>query len=136
MAKPFRLERFIPSESSEQQVIMDWARLNELRYPDLRWLYASMNGILTSPQFGAQLKRLGRKPGVPDLCLPVARGSFHSLYIELKRKEGGILSDRQVLWIEGMRAEGHFAGVANGASEAIEMLLKYLRLPKTEVLVF
>ena len=30
------------------------------------------------------LKRQGVKAGVPDLHLPVARGGYHGLYIELK----------------------------------------------------
>ena len=34
------------------------------------------------------LKQQGVKKGVPDLHLPVARGSYHSLYIEMKAETG------------------------------------------------
>ena len=32
----------------------------------------------------ANLKKEGVKRGVPDICLPVSRGKYHGLYIEMK----------------------------------------------------
>ena len=66
------------------------------------------------------------KPGVPDLCLPVARGGYHGLYIELKRAVGGILSDEQKWWIDELKSQGYAAIVCHGAEEAIRTIKEYL----------
>jgi hypothetical protein len=40
----------------------------------------------------ARLTTEGVRRGVPDICLPVARGGYHGVYIELKRrKAAGLL---------------------------------------------
>ena len=75
--------------------------------------------------------RSWRNPGAPDLCLPVARGGWHALYIELKREQGGRLSPAQREWIEGMNAEGNRAVVAHGFDEAREVILAYLKGGRT-----
>lgn len=70
--------------------------------------------------------RMGLKPGVPDLCLPVARRGFHGLYIELKALKGGRLERKQIAWLESLQAQGYFAVVCQGAESAIKMITGYL----------
>lgn len=51
---------------------------------------------------------MGVKKGMPDICIPIPRGEFHALYIELKR-EDGVASDvrdeqrlvHNALWVVG-----------------------------------
>lgn len=113
-------------EDKEQIAIIQWSVLSRPNYPELKLLHHIANERKCSPQQGQFLKRKGVKPGVPDLCLPVARGGYHGLYIELKRAVGGILSDEQKWWIDELISQGYAAIVCHGADEAIRAIKEYL----------
>lgn len=68
---------------------------------------------------------MGVKPGVPDLFLPVPRGKFHGLFIELKSSTGR-LTDNQRQWLQDLAASGYAACVCFGFDEAKNDILKYL----------
>jgi len=63
---------------------------------------------------------------VPDLCLPVPRGGFHGLYIELKRLRGGRLSEQQRAWLDALGKQGYAVAVCKGWEEAAETIQRYL----------
>ena len=73
------------------------------------------------------LKQQGVKPGVPDLCLPVPRGQYHGLYIEMKT-ESGHTSDEQEWWGERLQAQGYVWRVCHGWQAAVAVLEWYLQL--------
>ena len=125
MPKPLKLKEWLPSEEQEQTALFEWAYQWQPRYPELRWLYASMNGILTNAAFGAKLKRLGRRKGIPDVCLPVARGKWHGLYIEMKTREGQV-SIEQKECLAFLQNQGYCALVCRSAKTAEEMIVNYL----------
>ena len=83
---------------------------------------------------GGGLKALGyakktegsRNAGVPDLCLPVARGQYHGLYIELKRQRGGRTSDHQSEWLDALSAQGYKAALCYGWEQAAGTIIEYL----------
>lgn len=120
-----------PSEHVEQKALFAWAKLASTTHPDLRLLYAIPNGGKRSKAVAGKLKAEGVKTGVLDTCLPVARGGFHGLYLEMKRRKGGKVSADQKRWVEDLRAEGYSAVVCRGWDEAREVLLAYLALPRT-----
>jgi hypothetical protein len=68
----------------------------------------------------------GVKAGVPDLCLPVARGQYHGLYIELKRHRGGRTSDHQSEWLDALSAQGYKAALCYGWEQAAGTIIEYL----------
>lgn len=115
------------SEDEEQIAIFKWARLQESLYPELKQLHHIPNGGLRSKATAAKLKAMGVKPGVPDMCLPVPRNGCHGLYIELKRREGGVISPAQGKWLEDLYNNGYQASVCYGADEAIKVIKEYLR---------
>jgi hypothetical protein len=115
-----------PTESNEQQELFKWAKLSECKYPDLRWLHAIPNGGLRNKVTAARLQREGVKPGVPDICLPVPRGAYKGLYIEMKRVRGGIASGNQKGWIIGLCRNGYCARICEGWVEAKDLILWYL----------
>jgi hypothetical protein len=117
-----------PTEDQEQAVIIEWRDIWCVRYPKLELLYAIPNGGFRSKRTGVRMKKTGTKRGIPDLHLPVARGGFHSLYIELKRTHGGSLTDDQKLVIPLLRAEGNRVEICKGAVAAIAVIVDYLRL--------
>ncbi len=73
------------------------------------------------------MKREGLKPGVPDLCLPVAQGNYHGLYIELKRI-GETASKEQEQWIADLREQNYAAYVCAGWDNARRLIEDYLKL--------
>ena len=81
----------VPSESVEQQRLFLWARMQSGKYPCLTLMYHIPNEGKRSRATGGRLRAEGLKAGVPDICLPVACGGCHGLYIELKRQHGGRL---------------------------------------------
>lgn len=75
---------------------------------------------------GYAKKTEGVKAGVPDLCLPVARGQYHGLYIELKRQRGGRTSDHQSEWLDALSAQGYKAALCYGWEQAAGTIIEYL----------
>lgn len=73
------------------------------------------------------LKQQGVKKGVPDLHLPVARGPYHSLYIEMKT-DVGKPSPEQEWWIRELMQEGNFCEVCHSWECAVRVLEWYLSL--------
>lgn len=118
----------VPTESEEQQALFDWAKLQYGKYPELRALYHIPNEGKRSKVTGARLKREGMKDGVSDNCLPVKRGKYGSLYIELKRKKGSKVSSEQREWIELMWKVGNAAYICYGWEEAAKKIVEYLEL--------
>ena len=76
---------------------------------------------------GARQKRQGLRPGFPDLCIPRARGKYHSLYIELKDIDGKPTPE-QLEWIARLREEGMRDYACIGAYSAIALIDKYMAL--------
>ena len=121
-----------PLEKTVQKQVISWARMNRGAHPELRWLYHIGNEGKRSAAQAAEAAAMGMNPGVPDLCLPVARGGYHALYIELKREKGGRISEAQREWHEGMRAERNCMLVCRTFEEATGALLAYLKGGKGE----
>lgn len=117
----------VPSEDAEQMAVIEWAELQAGRWPELAMLYHIPNGGKRGKIEAARFKAMGVKAGVPDLCLPVARGGYHGLYIEMKRREGGRLSADQAEWIGSLRREGYCAYRCDGCRDAQLVLEAYLR---------
>jgi hypothetical protein len=116
----------IPTESAEQQLLFQWARMQSGKYPELTLLYHIPNEGKRSHKTGARMKAEGLKTGVTDICLPVARGGHHGLYIELKRVKNSRVTVAQMAWIEALTRQGYVAAVCRGADEAIELITRYL----------
>ena len=116
----------VPTEAQEQEALFRWAAYAAGRWPQLRLLYHVPNGGSRHPAEAAHMKAQGVKPGVPDICLPVPVGRYAALYIELKRKRGGRVSEEQRGWIEALNRAGNRAVVCRGWDEAREEIVRYL----------
>lgn len=115
------------SEDQEQVAIMQWSILARQQYPELKLLHHIPNERKCSLQQGRYMKRKGVKSGVPDLCLPVPRGGYHGLYIEMKREKGGRLSPSQKWWLAELEKQGYKAVRCNGFEAAAAEIKKYLQ---------
>jgi hypothetical protein len=113
-------------ESEKQTALFEWAALAKGKYPELDLLYHVPNGGSRNKIEAGRLQAQGVKAGVPDLCLPVPRGEYHSLYIELKRIKGGSASAEQEQWIDFLRGQGYAAEICKGWMQAKELIEGYL----------
>lgn len=110
------------SEDDFMRAVLSDLSVMSISHPDLRWVYHVANEN--------SHRRPGVKAGVPDLVLPIPRGKFHSLYVELKIL-GGRLSSTQRAYIDFLKDNGNMVCVAEErVSDAINAFYLYLTLEK------
>lgn len=114
------------SEAEEQEALIKWAGFASHQFAPLRWLYHCPNGGSRNPAEAVHLKRMGVKPGVPDLFLPYPSNGYNGLYIEMKSQKGKPTA-LQKEWIDYLRSVGYVAEVCHGFEKAQQLLLKYLK---------
>ena len=120
--------------------LFDWAEANMIFHPELELLHFVPNEIKLESQWeGYWLNKAGRKAGMPDVHLPVARlNAIGQLYIgfvmEIKRDVSQRPRKDQQHFLDLLNHYGHFATSCHSEEEAIETLEWYLSLekPKTE----
>ena len=113
-------------EHEAQRALFQWAAENEAKYPDLRWLFAVPNWIGTrTKRHGARLKAEGRRPGVLDVWMPVKRGEFPGLVIEMKAGNNHPTPEQKE-WIAHLKAQGWCVLVAWSSATAIQWIIAYL----------
>lgn len=115
----------ITTEAGVQEALFDWVQYQQARYPELQLLYHIPNGGKRDARTAIALKRQGVKAGVPDLHLPVARGGYFGLYIELKVGKNKT-TDLQKQWLKALTEQGYLAVVCYGYEAAAEQLISYL----------
>lgn len=120
----------VPSEHEEQVVLFKWALANARCYIGLSMMFAIPNGGLRNIITARKLKAEGVKAGIPDIFLPIARGMYHGLFIEMKRQ--GALPSSVKLKQEHMHIAlgdlGYRVVVSRGWKEASELILQYYKL--------
>ena len=117
----------VATEAEEQAALFRWAQYSKGKYPQLELMFAIPNGGSRNLIEARHLKEQGVKAGVPDICLPVPNLKYTALYIELKRKKGGRVSEEQRGWIAALNRVGCRAVVCKGFDEARDEILNYLR---------
>lgn len=116
----------VPTEAQEQMTLFQWAHLQRGKYPELDLLFHVPNGGSRNKAEAGRFRAEGVKAGVPDICLPVPRGRYHGLYIELKRKRGGRIEPAQTAWLEALMKQGYSVAICKGWEMAAEVILNYL----------
>lgn len=100
------------------------------KYPELDLLYAiNPNAGHVSKRNAGKSKAMGLLPDMPDLHLPVLRGPFIGLYVELKRP-GEYATREQKVRHSKLRLAGHCVVECQGVEEAAAVFLGYLALPE------
>ena len=112
-------------EEQEQIAVFRWAKMEEQKYPELKLLYHIPNGGHRNKATAGRLKAAGVKRGVPDICLPVPKGNYAGLYIELKAGKNKTTSD-QDYWLEALSKYGYYTTVCYGFEEAVKTITKYI----------
>lgn len=130
-----------PTEDQEQEVFVQWLRLKG--YPHFR---VPNETYTRSWSQKAKNKKLGVSSGVPDLAIvvpskwhktademvqfaPRHMATFNSrlVFIEMKRKKGGVTSENQKKWIKALNEAGVQTVVCKGCDEAIEFIKSIIK---------
>ena len=117
------------TESQEQQTLFQWAAIKQRELPELALLHHIPNGGQRARTTAARLKAEGVKAGVPDLSLPVPRGNFNGLYVEMKVAKNKPTAN-QVWWLNALTQQGYCTAVCYSWQEAANVIEKYLKSNK------
>lgn len=113
-------------EELEMITFFDYARAVSHSHPAWRMAYHIPNERKASIQRRMTMARAGVKKGIPDICVPVANDKYHALYIEMKVKPNKP-SDAQREVLKELAAVGNYTCICWSATEAIEMVEKYIK---------
>ena len=119
----------ISKEHTEQAAFVSWCAYQTGTYPELARIFAIPNGGHRHKAVAGRMKAEGVRAGVPDLMLPVARGGYHGLWMELKIKPNKV-SEAQAEWLEWLDRQGYAASLCWSAEELIDTVTWYLELEK------
>ena len=110
-------------EHDLQVACLKWLRL---AYPKVL-CYAIPNGGQRTERAGKWLKEEGVTAGMPDLHIPIPRGNYASLYIEMKNGKAGRLSDHQKELIPRLQAYGNKVVVCRTIDDFMNEVDAYLK---------
>lgn len=116
----------IPTELQEQIAVFNWVNLMTRKYPVLKYMNASLNGVRLTIGQATLAKKSGMIKGYPDIFLPYRNKTYNGLFIELKRIKGGVVSPEQKDFISFLNSQGYLAVVCKGSKEAINTIQSYL----------
>ena len=112
-------------EEEIQTTLFEWFAWKHKDLDDV--FFHVPNGGARHPAVGAKLKKQGVKKGIPDCVLAVARGVYHGLYLELKRK-GEKPNEHQVRKIGALIKQGYYVKVSDNIDDAQKIIAEYLEL--------
>ena len=117
------------NEHAEQVNLIQWWSLQCRRFGIYeQLLFAIPNGGQRNIITAKRMKDEGVRSGIPDLFLAVPRGNFHGLFIEMKKPQGGVVSDNQKACMEMLSKNDYCVTVCRGFVDAQEAIKGYLSL--------
>lgn len=138
MGVKLKLKVQVPKEDVEQATLFSWAEAFAHKYPELKLMFATLNGVpLYGPykwQILAKLRQQGMRKGVPDVVIPCMRRSgkdvYGALFVEMKRVRFGRASQEQLDFMSALCQAGYHVVMVKGAREAISAIESYLNLDR------
>lgn len=121
------LKYALRSEDTEQIAVVQWSKYQQNVHPELKLLHHCPNGGSRNKAEAVKLKQMGVVAGIPDLHLPVPKGIYCGLYIEMKYGDGTVQKTQRE-FLKAAADAGHFCVVCYGAEEAIEIIRQYVNL--------
>ena len=115
------------AEHQEQSALFSWLEIAAGRHHVLRLAFAVPNGGHRHIAVAAKLKKEGVKAGVPDVFLPVPRGKFHGLFLELTAGKNKATLEQRA-WLEALSELGYLAVCVTGWEAARKEIENYLAL--------
>ena len=123
MEKSYTPQSIVPTEAEEQEELVAWGDAQGIVIVHIA------NERKCTAYVAGQLLRQGMRKGFPDNFIPIARGGYHGLFIELKRAKKSLSkkSPEQREWVRYLNEEGYKALFCYGAEEAKQVILEYLK---------
>lgn len=123
-------------EHEHQKALIAWAyRVKLPKAADIEpgstighYLFAVPNGGARGAREGARLKAEGVKAGVSDLVLPIRRGGFGGLILEMKAP-GEKPTPKQRDWLARMARAGYMAEWRDDWRAAAQLITDYIDQP-------
>ena len=112
-------------EAQEQREFFHLVRSLEPIYPELKMVKSDQAGMHTHPAQANKAKAGGMRRGFPDIDVPIARGGYTGMHIEMKSERGQLTED-QKWWLAQLRDQDRKCVVCRSAQQAWEELSKYL----------
>jgi len=106
----------------EQVAFINWFNRVE-KFRDLI-VFSIPNGGKRGFKTAVKLKKEGALSGVADLQILLPNGK--TVFIEMKKQEGGKLSPEQLEFIDKSQSLGHIVIVARGCNDASKQFIDYL----------
>lgn len=115
-------------ETEQQILFFDWANYCATynARPLALYCHHIPNGGARHVRIAIEMKRMGVRPGIPDMHCVIPSGGFHSFWGEFKAP-GGPVTEKQAEQHALLRAEGHYVTVEYSASAMAEELIRYLK---------
>ena len=110
------LNRQKRTEDWEQRQLVQWCR----KYPWGQLLFHIPN------ENHHHDTDIGVRAGVPDLFLPIPMHGMHGLFVEMKKADGGRLSESQKRWLGWLGELGYEAVCCHGWLEAKDVIGRYM----------
>ena len=116
-------------EFQHQSALFTWARNPAVlaAHPELALLSCSLNGVKLSKAQAGKAKAAGMLSGEWDVRLPVARGPYVGLIIEMKAGKNKLTPEQKDYGF-AMAREGHALAVCYDWEVARDAILMHLRL--------
>ena len=112
-------------EHTIQCNLFTWARYSRCKYPQLDLLSCSLNGVKLSKAQAGKARAAGMLAGEHDVKLPVSRGGFIGLSIELKAGKNKPTTEQ--LWYgDRLTEEGWYVCYRWSWTEAADTIKAYL----------
>jgi hypothetical protein len=120
-------------EEDHQIALFDWIRLMANGDPRYLSIFAVPNGGRRGVREAIRLKRAGVVAGVADIVVAVPAGSYHGLFLELKRPRTrhsakGVVTPEQREWLYRQHGLGYACEVVYGWEEARGRITSYFAL--------
>lgn len=120
-----------PTEAAESAALWAWVYALEGRYPDLRLIHHVPNEGKRNPR---RARAEGIRAGVPDVMVPIPRGAYCGLAVELKAGRGRVsdAQDTMLAALEGVgwRTHVHRSEQPGDWTGAAVVIADYLGLPR------
>jgi len=115
------------TEHDEQVAVIQWwaYACKGYRLPEFALFAVPNAGAGASRGQAGKMKAEGARPGIPDLLMPVARGRYRGLAIEMKAGRGR-LSGQQVAVLAWFRSQGWDSWTCYSTDAAIVEIKRYL----------
>lgn len=115
-------KKSLHEEAQHQAALMQWRDRMQESYPNLQFLFSTLNGVFMPPHIRAKAIEAGMAKGVLDLIYLVRYeekdGGFSGLVMDLKKLKGGKPTPDQIVWAKHLVAQGFLVLFPEGCLEA------------------